>query len=958
MSDQGASPRGTHYEIKIEGLLTEKWSSWFAGMRLSFEQADDSPPMTVLTGFFIDQAELRGVLNKIWNLNLSLTSIRRVEPQKAGKPMDFDYILPLNDPHAGIETVGGKGASLARLATSGLPVPQGFHVTTGAYRKFVADNGLQPRISKALEPADAARPESLQAASEAIQELFAEAQIPPEVASEIVQAYAALPGKDPAVAVRSSATAEDLPETSFAGQQETYLNVSGAADVLEATKKCWASLWTARAIGYRARQGVPAEGLALAVVVQKLIPAEAAGILFTANPVTGRRDQILINAAWGLGDAVVGGRVTPDSITVDKEGGAILAQEIADKQVMTVRVNGGTREEPVPENLRRVPVLDDDAAAELARLGARIERLYDMPMDIEWALADGEFAIVQARPITALPEPGVKPPTEWPLPSSKGLFTRGSVADFLPDPLTPLFSTMALPAINAALDHLMDEQMGLKGLVSEGMLFTINDYAYMSLQLSLGQWILIAVKMVPAIPRLMRTAEHRWKEVARPNYLETVARWEGKPLTSYSGAELRSGVQQILEAMALYLTTLQSGTMGAAGGSEALFTAVYDRLAKREGDPPAPTFLLGFESIPIRAEKALYDLSQWCRARAGLAGYLLKTPTAKLIGHLEAGETPAGVPAEDWESWRQGVQDHLQEYGYLIYDLDFAKPLPMDDPTPTLEVIKMYLAGGGVDPHERQRDFAERREAAVQATLGRLRGLKLKIFRKVLGWAQWLAPLREDGIADIGLGYPQIRRMLLELGQRFSAAGVLDAAEDIFWLRRDEVEEATRALDHGEAPRCLSDVVQPRRAVWRAEKQATPPPQLPPSKKMMGLDMSQFLPVEGEKQTGDMLKGVGASPGRVTAAASVLHGPEDFDQMRPGFVLVANVTTPAWTPLFTMASGVVTDVGGPLSHGSIVAREYGIPAVLGTGVATRRIQSGQRISVDGDAGLVTIHGDG
>ena len=206
------------------------------------------------------------------------------------------------------------------------------------------------------------------------------------------------------MAVRSSATAEDLPEASFAGQLETYLNVRGREAVLDAVQRCWASLWTGRAIGYRQRQGIRPEDVSIAVVVQRLVPAQAAGVAFTANPVTGARGEMMINAAWGLGEAVVSGQVTPDTFVVNKQTGTIASQEIAGKEVMTVRLESGTREEPVPPDKRRQAALEPAQAAELARLGVRIEQLYGQPMDIEWAMCDGRIFIVQARPITALPE--------------------------------------------------------------------------------------------------------------------------------------------------------------------------------------------------------------------------------------------------------------------------------------------------------------------------------------------------------------------------------------------------------------------------------------------------------------------------------------------------------------------------------------------------------------------------
>ena len=244
-----------------------------------------------------------------------------------------------------------------------------------------------------------------------------------------------------AVAVRSSATAEDLPELSFAGQQDTFLNVRGSEAVLDAVKRCWASLWTARAIGYRTQHNIDQDAVSLAVVVQRLVNAEAAGVLFTANPINGRRDQAVINAAWGLGEAIVGGLVTPDTIVVEKATGKVIERQIADKQVMIVRSARGTIEQAVPDRLRQAAVLNDQQAAQLVQLGVQIDELYGRPMDIEWTWAGDEFAIVQARPITALAEP----PIEWKLPDPKGVYMRSSVVDLTPKPLSPLFISAGHP---------------------------------------------------------------------------------------------------------------------------------------------------------------------------------------------------------------------------------------------------------------------------------------------------------------------------------------------------------------------------------------------------------------------------------------------------------------------------------------------------------------------------------
>lgn len=324
-------------------------------------------------------------------------------------------VLPLDHAGADLATVGGKGASLARMIRAGLPVPRGFHVTTAAYRTFV-----QP-FRDELDPGD---PERTAAA-------VARPDIPSGIAEEIMCAYRAL-GVDVPVAVRSSATAEDWADLSFAGQQDTFLNVRGDT-LLEAVRRCWASLWSARAAAYRNRNAVPDENVAMAVVVQELVEADAAGVMFTANPDTGARGETVINASWGLGEAVVGGIVTPDAVVV--ADGTVIRASISDKTVMTVLAPTGMWECPVPDGLRRAPVLEEAQAVHLAALGARVQELYDTPMDIEWVRRDGTFAIVQARPISA-----VKPQVEEWNDSLKGnyLWTAGNLGEAIPDVMTPI----------------------------------------------------------------------------------------------------------------------------------------------------------------------------------------------------------------------------------------------------------------------------------------------------------------------------------------------------------------------------------------------------------------------------------------------------------------------------------------------------------------------------------------
>ena len=713
--------------------------------------------------------------------------------------MNQNFVIPLADEQASLAVAGGKGSSLARLARAGLPVPDGFHITTAAYRQFISANELQPAIMAALNQVDTAVPTTLERASHTISRLICDAEISQTIANEIAGAYERLPGSLPAVAVRSSATAEDLPDLSFAGQQETFLNIWGVAAVLEAVKRCWASLWTARAIGYRAQHAIDSEMLSLAVVVQLMVQAEAAGILFTANPVNGRRDQILINAAWGLGEAIVGGEVTPDAITIDKNSGQVVARETAVKHTMTTNSTHGTITQSVPEHLQQAPVLDDQTATDLAQLGLQIETLTGCPMDIEWTLAEGALNIVQARPITALPEPEAPIPTDWPMPDPEGKYMRTSIIDLMPNPLSPLFGTLGLNAINAGLLRLISEYFvkGKEPVFPADTMVRINDYAYMGVNFTKREWWWMLTRMVPVFYRVARKGKDDWKERARPKYAAVVAHWQAQPITTKTSAELLTGVNEMMEAVMDHLGALMVGTMGVSAGSEGLFTNIYQKLAQREGDPPAATFLMGYNSIPIQAEKSLYDLAQWCTQQPDLAAYLLKTAGAKLTDQFQNDQMPAGVDPVVWQEWRRRFDAHLRQFGHIVYDLDFASPLPIDDPAPMLETCKMYLRGQGSNPHERQQKLTTEREQATAMMLQRLRGPRRWIFQKSLGWAQSQAEVREDGIADFGLGYPVLRQMLRELGRRCALAGAIAEPDDIFWLEQAELETAVSNLEQG-----------------------------------------------------------------------------------------------------------------------------------------------------------------
>jgi pyruvate,water dikinase len=478
-------------------------------------------------------------------------------------------INPFGDLGRGdVAVAGGKGANLGELVRARLPVPPGFVLTTAAYEAFVDANGIGASILELAALPRTAPPQAYKDAAKHIRALFTNGALPASIAAELRGAYAQLgrdvgvgAGTDAAVAVRSSATAEDLVSASFAGQQDTYLNVRGADALFAAVTNCWASLWNARAMVYRAREGLDPARVRLAVVVQQMVDAEASGVMFTANQANGRRDQVAISAAWGLGESVVSGAVTTDDVVVEGATGSVLSRRTADKQVMTAYddTGTGTREQAVPATRRRQAVLDDRAAATPARYGTRIAAHFGAPQDTEWALARGQFFIVQSRPIAALPDPAADTPTTWTVPYPKGLYFRASIVEQMPDPLSPLFADLIDGSVTRSLAALMSGGLrkpgGARGRCGPN---TVNGYAYYYYRTSFF-WRLMG-KTLPATRTLIRGMAHLgltgWQEYSHPRYERVVETWAAKPVEDLSGSELLDGIVTLLDAGTRYYTAV------------------------------------------------------------------------------------------------------------------------------------------------------------------------------------------------------------------------------------------------------------------------------------------------------------------------------------------------------------------------------------------------------------------
>ncbi|SDT37866.1 PEP/pyruvate-binding domain-containing protein [Microlunatus soli] len=859
-----------------------------------------------------------------------------------------------------VETAGGKGANLGELTAAGLPVPPGFVIATAGYDAFVEHTGIGDKIAAAADEVGEDDHQAADRAAAQIAGFFAGATIPAHIAEQIIDGYRAM-GDRVAVAVRSSATAEDLADASFAGQQDTYLNIRGDDHLLAAVRDCWASLWTPRAIAYRRRRGIDPRTVSLAVVVQQLVEADAAGVLFTANPTNGRRDETVISAAWGLGESVVGGTVTTDNLTVRRSQGrwVITDRDVADKQLQTVRTEAGTEEIAVPDGLRRRPVLTDTDAIGLAELGDRVAEHYGRPMDLEWARAGGDLWLVQARAITALPDPVGDAPTDWPVPDPKRVYFRASIVEMMPEPLTPLFGDLIEPAVVGSLGELLGSLLGPLTPHELVTFPTVNGYAYYAYRWAdlLKMTALSPAAMIRIFSGGTGGAEKQWRTVYRPQYQQTVRSWTEKDAATLSAAELLTGATELLAAGCRYYTGVQQ-VIPVAAMTETSFARLY-RPFRRAGDPEPTTFVLGLESAPMRAERELYGLGRWCREQPGLLDALSAVDSDGLVG----GPAPQGVATEVWQQWQQRIGDYLKEFGHTISDLDFSNPVAADDPSAVLETVRFHARDDRpreeADPAVRQRRLADERQRATSALLART-GPARRVIGPVLAKAQRYGGVREDALADVGLGWPRIRQLLAELGRRLVDHGLLAEADDVYWLRADEIGSLVAVLDDAGEPSVgpdeLAASIADRRMSWRGRRTVTPPQMLPVESRMNRM-MNRWMPAVESSGDGPELHGLGASGGKITGRACLINDHSDFAAMRPGMIIVAKITTPAYTPLFAMAGGVVTDIGGPLSHSSIVAREYGIPAVLGTGDATRRIKHGDEITVDGTAGLVTLPDD-
>ncbi|MEV6570190.1 rifamycin-inactivating phosphotransferase [Streptomyces sp. NPDC051577] len=861
------------------------------------------------------------------------------------------YVLDLQEvDQTRVAVVGGKGAHLGGLSRiEGIRVPGGFCVTTDAFRRIMAE---APSIADRLDQLSLLDPddrEAIRTLSARIRRTIEGITIPDDVAAAITHALGGH-GEHVAYAVRSSATAEDLPTASFAGQQDTYLNVVGPAEILRHISRCWASLFTERAVIYRRRNGIDHRTVHMAVVVQRMVLPQASGILFTADPVTGNRKVATVDAGFGLGEALVSGLVNPDVFTV--RDGEVVAKAIAAKQrAVHALPAGGTREVAIDSQRREHPALTDAQVVRLVELGRRIEGHFGRPQDIEWCLADDAFHIVQSRPITTL-FPIPVPETDD---RENHVYVSVGHQQMMTDPMKPLGLSMwrltAMVAMHEAGGRLfVDVTRRLASPASRAGLLDLMGRGDPLVRDAL-ETVLDRDDFIPSLPD---TAPGGPPAGGAPAPIETdpgvVTELIERSRTSIAALErdirTKSGpalFDFLLEAFEEHKRVLADplSLQAIMAGMEATWW-LNDQLGEWLGEKNAADTLTLSAPDNITSEMglALLDVADVIRPHPEVVEFLQAVEDEDFLDRLA--KLPGGTEA------REAIEAYLDRYGMrCVGEIDITRPRWRERPTTLVPVILDNVRN--FEPGAAERRFEQGRRKArakEQEVLSRLRALpdgdrKADETKRMIDRVRTFIGYREYpkyGIVSRTFAYKQA---LLAEAERLVQAGVLPEKEDIFYLTFQELHDVVRTN------RADERLIQERKDAFRSYHALTAP---------------RVLTSDGEALTGayrrddapaGALVGLPVSTGTVEGRARVILDIGEAD-LEAGDILVTTFTDPSWSPLFVAIAGLVTEVGGLMTHGAVIAREYGLPAVVGVEGATRLIRDGQRIRVHGTDGYIEI----
>jgi pyruvate,water dikinase len=859
------------------------------------------------------------------------------------------YVLGLQEiDQTQVAVVGGKGAHLGELSRiEGIRVPAGFCVTTDAFRRIMED---APSIGDRLDRLSRLNPddrEAIRTRSAEIRRILEGIVIPDDLAAAITGALAGL-GERAACAVRSSATAEDLPAASFAGQQDTYLNIAGSAAILQHVSRCWASLFTERAVTYRLRNGFDHRKVNMAVVVQRMVFPQAAGVLFTADPVTSNRRVSSVEASFGLGEALVSGLVNADIYQV--RDGAIVAKAVAAKQLaIYASPGGGTQEQPIEPAQQEQPALTDAQVVQLAQLGRRIEAHFGRPQDIEWCLVDDGFQVVQSRPITTLfPVPEVGD-------GANHVYLSVGHQQMMTDPMKPLGLsvwqlTTPRPMAEAGGRLFVDVTRILASPASRvGLLEVVGKSDPLT-----GDALRTILERDGFIPSLPDEGPGEPVPGVAPATIETdpalvtelIRRSEAsiaalkRDIRTKSGSELLDFILADIQELRRILFDPQSLQVIMAAMQTTWW--LNERLQDWLGEKNAADTLT--QSVPhnITSEMglALLDVADVIRPHPDVVAFLQHVEDESFLDELPT--------LEGGQEARDAIRAYLDRYGMrCVGEIDITRPRWSERPTALLPMIltniKNFEPGAGERRFEQGRQEARKKE---QELLERLRALpdgerKAEQAKRLIDRVRTYIGYREYPKYGMVSRYFVYKPALLDEAERLVRAGVLGEKEDIFFLRFAELQEVvhTNQVD--------DELIRRRKEAFRSYQALTPPRVLTSDgEAVAGAYRRDNLP------TGALV-GLPVSAGTVEGRARVILDMAEAD-LEPGDILVTAHTDPSWSPLFVAITGLVTEVGGLMTHGAVIAREYGLPAVVGVEHATHLIQDGQRIRVNGTDGYIEI----
>ena len=859
------------------------------------------------------------------------------------------YVVDLREvDETQVAVVGGKGAQLGGLSRiEGVRVPGGFCVTTDAFRRIMAEapsiDDRLDRLSR-LDPDDR---EAIRTLSAQIRRTIEGIAVPGDLAAAITRALARL-GEHAAYAVRSSATAEDLPTASFAGQQDTYLNVVGPTAILRHVSRCWASLFTERAVTYRRRNGIDHRTVHMAVVVQRMVFPHAAGILFTADPVTGNRRVATVDAGFGLGEALVSGLVNPDVFTV--RDGEVVARTIAAKQrAVHALPAGGTREVAVDARQQEQPALTDAQVVRLVRLGRRIEAHFGRPQDIEWCLVDDDFQIVQSRPITTLfpvPEAGDQ---------ENHVYVSVGHQQMMTDPMRPLglslWQLTAMVPMHAAGGRLFVDvtprlaspasRAGLLDLMGRGDPL-VRDA--LETVLDRDDFVPSLPDAGPGVPPAGGTSTPIEADPAIVT--ELIGRSEASVAALERDIRTKSGQELfdfLLEAFEEHKRVLGDplNIQAIMAGMEATWW-LNDKLLEWLGEKNAADTLTLSAPDNITSEMglALLDVADVIRPLPEVVAFLQGVEDE---GFLEELPKLAGGTAA-----RDALEAYLDRYGMrCVGEIDITRPRWRERPATLVPVILDNVGTSRRAPPHGASSRGGRRRGRRSRTCCRACGpcrtgtQRADKAKRMIDQVRTFVGYREYPKYSIVCRYFVYKRALLEEAERLVRADVLAEREDIFHLTFQELHDVVRSHQVDER------LVQRRKEAFRSYRALTPPRVL----------TSDGEAVNGSYRRDDVpagaLTGLPVSAGTVEGRARVVLDMADAD-LEAGDILVTTFTDPSWTPLFVGIAGLVTEVGGQMTHGAVIAREYGLPAVVGVADATRLIRDGQRVRVHGTDGYVEV----